>query len=278
LGYYLSEPAPSKGDPTAKNRVWGFFAESVSENLETRRAALEAHQENYDGPRRTASGIPLWPSRDPIGERGGVNLYGFVGNDGVNSVDRLGLYGGTGIGGPAIPWTSPPPVPPGPLSTEKFINWYFHNGGATYDIVAEGELDLLKRVLTGSISEYELEAWDAIKRDAQLECGKHTSTSPDSWYDDAEHTFKYSNRGNRRNPDVTWRNFWLGDTTVFWGLEGEITVNCCLETYSYEEKIRFSLRDRGEDPLDVGIEIWGGDPYDIVADWEDDFSAAGVFD
>ncbi|MCF7676399.1 MAG: RHS repeat-associated core domain-containing protein [Akkermansiaceae bacterium] len=31
-----------------------------------------------------------WPSRDPIGERGGVNLYGFVGNDGVDYSDRLG--------------------------------------------------------------------------------------------------------------------------------------------------------------------------------------------
>jgi RHS repeat-associated protein len=32
-----------------------------------------------------------WPSRDPIGERGGVNLYGMVGNDAVNLVDYLGL-------------------------------------------------------------------------------------------------------------------------------------------------------------------------------------------
>jgi hypothetical protein len=32
-----------------------------------------------------------WPSRDPIGEKGGVNLYGFVGNDGVNKWDRLGM-------------------------------------------------------------------------------------------------------------------------------------------------------------------------------------------
>jgi RHS repeat-associated protein len=32
-----------------------------------------------------------WPSRDPLQERGGTNLYGFVGNDGVNYVDRLGL-------------------------------------------------------------------------------------------------------------------------------------------------------------------------------------------
>jgi len=32
-----------------------------------------------------------WPSRDPIGEEGGVNLYGFVGNDGLNQWDYLGL-------------------------------------------------------------------------------------------------------------------------------------------------------------------------------------------
>jgi RHS repeat-associated protein len=32
-----------------------------------------------------------WPSRDPIGEEGGVNLYGFIGNDGVNAWDVLGL-------------------------------------------------------------------------------------------------------------------------------------------------------------------------------------------
>jgi RHS repeat-associated protein len=33
-----------------------------------------------------------WPSRDPIEERGGINLYGFVGNDGVNQWDLLGLF------------------------------------------------------------------------------------------------------------------------------------------------------------------------------------------
>jgi RHS repeat-associated protein len=34
-----------------------------------------------------------WPSRDPIEEDGGVNLYGFVGNDGVVRWDYLGWYG-----------------------------------------------------------------------------------------------------------------------------------------------------------------------------------------
>jgi len=34
-----------------------------------------------------------WPSRDPIEEEGGLNLYGFVGNDGVSQIDYLGLAG-----------------------------------------------------------------------------------------------------------------------------------------------------------------------------------------
>jgi RHS repeat-associated protein len=32
-----------------------------------------------------------WPSRDPIGEEGGINLYGFVQNNGINWSDYLGL-------------------------------------------------------------------------------------------------------------------------------------------------------------------------------------------
>jgi len=32
-----------------------------------------------------------WPSRDPIEEDGGFNLYGFVANDGVNQWDYLGM-------------------------------------------------------------------------------------------------------------------------------------------------------------------------------------------
>ena len=38
-----------------------------------------------------ASPVSLWPSRDPIGERGGLNLYGMVGNDSVGRSDYLGL-------------------------------------------------------------------------------------------------------------------------------------------------------------------------------------------
>jgi RHS repeat-associated protein len=38
-----------------------------------------------------------WINRDPIEESGGLNLYGFVGNDGVNRWDYLGKVSGTRI-------------------------------------------------------------------------------------------------------------------------------------------------------------------------------------
>ena len=38
-----------------------------------------------------ASGRPKWPSRDPIGENGGGNLYGMVGNNPLQFWDFLGL-------------------------------------------------------------------------------------------------------------------------------------------------------------------------------------------
>jgi RHS repeat-associated protein len=44
-------------------------------------------------PFRTYNPYPgRWISRDPIGEKGGINLYGYVGNDPLNAVDPLGLF------------------------------------------------------------------------------------------------------------------------------------------------------------------------------------------
>ncbi len=36
--------------------------------------------------------LQRWPNRDPIGERGGVSIYGFVDNSPLNNVDALGLW------------------------------------------------------------------------------------------------------------------------------------------------------------------------------------------
>ncbi|MDF1713751.1 MAG: RHS repeat-associated core domain-containing protein [Akkermansiaceae bacterium] len=52
------------------------------------------HQIHYYGYRYYDPVTGRWPSRDPIGERGGINLYGMVGNDSVGSLDYLGLVEG----------------------------------------------------------------------------------------------------------------------------------------------------------------------------------------
>ncbi len=45
----------------------------------------------YYGYRHYSPVLRRWASPDPIGEAGGLNLYGFCGNDGVNSIDVLGM-------------------------------------------------------------------------------------------------------------------------------------------------------------------------------------------
>ncbi|MCX8155417.1 MAG: RHS repeat-associated core domain-containing protein [Verrucomicrobiae bacterium] len=72
-----------------------------------------------------------WPNRDPIQERGGLNLYGFVLNNPANYIDKHGLYNpitgpdgkpagpGSGLPDPTIflpPNLQPPPSAPKPKS------------------------------------------------------------------------------------------------------------------------------------------------------------------
>jgi len=45
----------------------------------------------YYGFRYYNASTGRWPNRDPIEEAGGVNLYGMVGNNPINAIDRLGL-------------------------------------------------------------------------------------------------------------------------------------------------------------------------------------------
>jgi RHS repeat-associated protein len=75
-----------------------------------------------------------WPSRDPIGETGGVNLYGFVGNNGVDWIDNLGWQPEKLPGlGPHAPSSGGIPISPGhgrPSAAEqRAVNELFEEFG-----------------------------------------------------------------------------------------------------------------------------------------------------
>jgi hypothetical protein len=136
MAYSLQKNAPSACDPTAKNRVWGFFAESNRTRPVNRRQPLEPRRKNRPCSYKTASGRPYWPSRDPIEEFGLPddyedyeeiefvqigNLYAFGPNDPINGFDRDGEIWGLVIRGVVLVgskvgrFIKPRPIPRPPV-------------------------------------------------------------------------------------------------------------------------------------------------------------------
>ncbi len=98
-----------------KTRVWGFFG-SPSGRLSRRGRGRSMFT---PGSRacayKSASGLGNWPNRDPIGERGGINLYAYVHNSPLTYIDKLGLAPGYGnpVSGPNGPVGPSSPYGPG---------------------------------------------------------------------------------------------------------------------------------------------------------------------
>ena len=95
MACFSTEPASDRRDPTGRNRVWDFFRFPNETNPANRRQPLQPRRKIRPTPTKPVSGIPYWPSRDPIEEEGGENLYGFVLNATVATVDLLGLADGS---------------------------------------------------------------------------------------------------------------------------------------------------------------------------------------
>jgi hypothetical protein len=83
--------APGKSALRPKNRVWGFSPERRFYQIGSRRQRPELRPKLRPTLTYFTPGMPHWPSRDPIGERGGLNLYGFVGNLAIGRIDMFGL-------------------------------------------------------------------------------------------------------------------------------------------------------------------------------------------
>ena len=87
---------PNRPKPPKPQNPVGIHNELTFRELENSRES----DLTYYGYRYYDPVTGRWPSRYPIGERGGVNLYGFVGNDGMGLWDFLGMM--------TIPPASPP--------------------------------------------------------------------------------------------------------------------------------------------------------------------------
>lgn len=84
---------------TATHSLKQEQAENTTYNYDTHRTPHENErtppygptQEHYYGLRYYSPELGRWINRDPIGEKGGVNVYGFVGNVPIDWIDLLGL-------------------------------------------------------------------------------------------------------------------------------------------------------------------------------------------
>ena len=89
------EPPPAslaRRRPRPPQGPGGFCRKLLPSNMLRRSASVSPRGCVPDyGYRWYDPGTGRWPSRDPIEEEGGVNLYGFLGNDGMNKQDHLGL-------------------------------------------------------------------------------------------------------------------------------------------------------------------------------------------
>jgi hypothetical protein len=79
--------AAPKNAADPKNRVGDFFHEDSASVGKNRWVKCLNAQEKSSYHYETASGRSNWPNRDPIGEAGGINIYGMINNLVVNAVD-----------------------------------------------------------------------------------------------------------------------------------------------------------------------------------------------
>jgi integrase/recombinase XerD len=80
---------PTGGDSGSKSWI---ESDDTTPDLSGNKASVAYYGYRYYDPT-----TGRWPSRDPIQEEGGINLYGFVGNDGINDADINGLIGNKDI-------------------------------------------------------------------------------------------------------------------------------------------------------------------------------------
>ena len=83
--------APRTRTSPLKNRVGGFLSNATGPRRARRSQVAPLASGCAAHGYKPVSGRPLFIIQDPIAEAGGINLYGFCGNNAVNGIDVLGM-------------------------------------------------------------------------------------------------------------------------------------------------------------------------------------------
>jgi len=183
---------------------------------------------------------------DPIGLQGGVNLFAYARGNPFSGIDPRGLKWGT----------------------SDFVKHYYTGGGRG---VSLSEIGLLKDFM-GHPSV--LAAMNRVLNKGEMELRvKLLEQCNDSCEDATVHAeIDTSDYDDKYNTTLSTTLFSIGKGQLFNAGYCIGYYNCMSQQGRGECNINFYIRDRFEDPLDIGIEV-GGHVYKIHGDWH----ARGVF-
>ena len=179
-----------------------------------------------------------WLSRDPLGEQGGSNLYGMVGNNEVNRIDLLGLDGFS-LGGPGQPqvpggWPiipMPPSAPTVPETIHLFVRFLLHMGSP-----GEYSDNIWTAVFAGAeYMDYEKLLLVSAKANAKPDCKTTFKNSLDEL--DVETIFVDANGNTHLDAGLSVGGYRLKIP------EHEVTVDCRNRSCKATTKMKVEISD-----------------------------------
>ncbi len=192
------------------------------------------------------SELGRWNRRDPIEEKGGLNLYGFVGNSPINKYDFFGLK-----------W-----------DIHDFFDWYKNGMSVTMDLDDMGLLSDFKK--SNSIQNAMRSVFESYKKMLEKRLSAECKESKKCFVADDFEAHHFNKKYNVTSASTSL--FSIGKGMLFNKGTCAGFADCTNKKWSGGCELHFYIRDKFEDPWDVFNIIPGtfdtGNPYSIHGDWD----------